>query len=182
MSEIEYLKRHRDERDGLYDGWVYSSGIDDDASWVDIDSYQQLKQRELELMARVECLIRHRDILADHMAEVKAIADGCNENTLADVVSHCVGEIQQLRYKAGKALQDTPQQSLAEHDAEVIIKAVDELLPSSDCKQGEYISSFHLVEYANQLRQQADSMHYFTGLAESVEVTSSSRHQAGEDD
>ncbi len=113
---------------------------------------KKLKQRELELMAQVERLTRHRDILADHMAEVKAIADGCDENTLTDVVSHCVGEINQLRYKADKALGETPQQSLAERDADVAAKA--HMAGQAEC--GCDPSWSLAQDYANQLRQQVD--------------------------
>lgn len=51
-------------------------------------------------------LNKRYDILAMHMAEVKAIADGCHENTLSDVVEHCLEELE--GYNA-KLTGDPPQ-------------------------------------------------------------------------
>lgn len=50
--------------------------------WVSVEEYDA-KQK-------------HLDILAMHMAEVKAIADGESTNTLKDVVEHCLQEIKEL--------------------------------------------------------------------------------------
>lgn len=48
---------------------------------------------EIQRLLKVE---RQRDVLAMHMAEVKAIADGGSTNTLTDVVEHCLQEIKEL--------------------------------------------------------------------------------------
>ena len=47
-------------------------------------------ERVRELEAENVRLDKRHGILAMHMAEVKAIADGCHENTLGDVVEHCL--------------------------------------------------------------------------------------------
>jgi len=53
-------------------------------------------RREIELQAQVEALGIHRDILAEHMAHIMAITQGCKENTLEDVVAHCLEEIEAM--------------------------------------------------------------------------------------
>ncbi|HAD32188.1 MAG TPA: hypothetical protein DCE77_11485 [Methylophaga sp.] len=50
-----------------------------------------------ELQRQNDELARHRDILADHMAEVKAIADGDNTNTLQEVVNHCLQKLESIK-------------------------------------------------------------------------------------
>lgn len=46
------------------------------------------------MLADLKTLNKRYDILAMHMAEVKAIADGCTQNTLSDVVEHCLEELE----------------------------------------------------------------------------------------
>ncbi len=105
---------------------------------------KQLKQRELELMAQVE---RLRDVIQDYAP---------------------------LGFDAVQvALRVAPQQSLAEHDAEVVLKFAARLLSNHKI---DVIDEAKLD--ANKLRQQAYHTHYFTGLAESIEATSSSRQGA----
>jgi len=62
-----------------------------DINWVIENPEKAAKQIE-----RLMVIERHRDILAMHMAEAKAIADGSTENTLTDVVEHCLKEIKEL--------------------------------------------------------------------------------------
>ena len=48
---------------------------------------------EIKRLLKIE---KHRDILAMHMAEVKAVSDGKSENTLKEVIDHCLKEIKKL--------------------------------------------------------------------------------------
>ena len=52
-------------------------------------------------VARLRGSERRYHILAEHMAEVKAIADGANKNTLQDVVNHCLDELGKQVVKEG---------------------------------------------------------------------------------
>ncbi len=50
-------------------------------------------------IAEIEKLLKikqHRDILAMHLAEIKAIDDGKSGNTIADTINHCLKEIEDL--------------------------------------------------------------------------------------
>ena len=49
--------------------------------------------REIERLLNVQ---EHRNVLVTHMSEVKAIADGSKQNTLSDVVDHCIKKIEEL--------------------------------------------------------------------------------------
>ncbi len=63
---------------------------------VPVWDYEETIQLGIDEIKRLLIVEKHRDILAMHMAEVKAISDGINENTLSDVVEHCLKEIKCL--------------------------------------------------------------------------------------
>ncbi len=63
---------------------------------VYVDWVIENPEKAAEQIGRLIVIERHRDILAMHMAEVKAIADGSIKNTLTDVVGHCLKEINEL--------------------------------------------------------------------------------------
>lgn len=63
---------------------------------VDIDWVKENPEKAAATIKRLMVIERHRDILAMHMAEVKAIADGSKENKLTHVVDHCLEEIGNL--------------------------------------------------------------------------------------
>ena len=50
----------------------------------------ELAIKELKRLIEVE---RRYDVLALHMAEVKAFADGNSTNSLSDIVDHCLKEL-----------------------------------------------------------------------------------------
>ena len=58
------------------------------------DEIERQQQRIRELESENTKLNKRYSILAMHMAEVKAIADGCHKNTLSDVVEHCLNELE----------------------------------------------------------------------------------------
>jgi len=62
-----------------------------DRQWV--ISNPEKAAKTIERLLDIE---RCRDILAAHMAEVKAIIDGSDENTVSDVVDHCLLELKSL--------------------------------------------------------------------------------------
>jgi len=63
---------------------------------IDRDWVFQNPEKAAKTIERLMVVERHRDILAMHMAEVKAIADGSTKNTLNDVVENCLKEINEL--------------------------------------------------------------------------------------
>jgi len=88
--------------------WMIANAFHDDCFWFEDDSlptgldwiqeyaFLDATDLELEQQRTIDQIEQHRDILAMHMAEVKAIADGSTKNTLNEVVEHCLKEISEL--------------------------------------------------------------------------------------
>jgi len=57
------------------------------------DENANLRDRIVDLEAQLAENTARYDIMAEHMSEVKAYADGDRTNTLSDIVEHCVSEL-----------------------------------------------------------------------------------------
>lgn len=50
----------------------------------------------LNKAAKFDNIKKHRDILAMHLAEIKAIDDGESHNTIKATIDHCIAEVDEL--------------------------------------------------------------------------------------
>ena len=65
-----------------HNGPVWNAEEAIDAGIIEIEKLLKIKQ--------------HRDVLAMHLAEIKAIDDGKSDNTITDTIEHCLAEIAEL--------------------------------------------------------------------------------------
>ena len=94
------------------------------------DRIEELEQQNAELVAHIE-----------DSKHVMMVVASCDTKEAANVI-------------ADKWIEQTPKQSLAKHDAEVIFNAI-EVLPQWNNDDVEVVIKVDdLIDYANQLREQ----------------------------
>lgn len=65
-------------------------------NWANRVNFAQEIAAALNKAAKFDKIKKHRDILAMHLAEIKAIDDGESHNTIKATMDHCIAEVAEL--------------------------------------------------------------------------------------